>query len=217
LLIDEIQQSYAAWARPFTGTVEELMIGGGVTVVTYRPSQVAPEILQAVQVWALTRTSYEEELTLFDVLIEDDPCWASNRPRAWPRAPEPATDRAGRRRAQRYCRSRRVPHIRHLHKYIAVPLPQEKWFVFRDSPGKRHGTAANLSEFHTAIDRVPITSLAYHLERGDFIHWLTEALHDTELSRQIMKIANRHLSGDDMRVELREMVGARYEDLKVML
>ncbi|MEN9936742.1 MAG: hypothetical protein RLZZ387_3321 [Chloroflexota bacterium] len=225
LLIDEIQQSYAAWARPFTGTVEELMIGGGVTVVTYRPSQVARAILQAVQVWALTRTSYEEDLALFDVLLEADPCWASNRAQmptlgrghARLSLPQNALGagvlndivfRAG---------TRRVPHIRHLHKYLAVQLPREKWFVFRDSSGKRHGTAANLSEFRTAIDQVPIASITYHLERGDFVHWLTEALHDTELSRQIMKIANRRLSDDDMCAELRGMVAARYEDLKAML
>ncbi|MEI7772530.1 MAG: HAD hydrolase family protein, partial [Chloroflexales bacterium] len=79
LLIDEIQQSYPGWAEPFTGTVEDLMRGGGVTVVSYRPSQVAPAILDAVQVWALTRTKTPEDIALFDALLSASPAWAEIR------------------------------------------------------------------------------------------------------------------------------------------
>jgi len=219
LLIDEIQQSYAEWTAPFTGTVQDLMRGGGVTVVSYRPSLVDPRILNAVQVWALTRTTSPEDLACFDTLLSANHCWAEVRaqlphlarghalilPTA---APETCTIsdivfRAG---------TRRVPHIRHLHKYVTVPLPNSKWFVFRNPLGTVCGTAANLSEFRTAIERVPLPSLVYHLERGDFARWLADSLHDSELSRQITKIAHRRLSGAALRSELRETVSARYDD-----
>nr|WP_255604359.1 DUF5752 family protein [Oscillochloris sp. ZM17-4] len=225
LLIDEIQQSYAGWADPFTGTVLDLMAGGGVAVVSYRPSQVASEITQAVQVWALTRTKDSDDLALFDTLLADNPCWAESRAQlptlarghARLRMPGADPDSCGLNDIAFRAGTRRVPHIRHIHKYVAVPLPGEKWFVFRDPSGATRGTAANLSEFRTAIDRVPLSSLAYHLERGDFAHWLTDTLHDTELSRQIAKIAHRRPTGEALRAELRDTVAARYDDLAAML
>ncbi|MEI8308253.1 MAG: HAD hydrolase family protein [Chloroflexales bacterium] len=225
LLIDEIQQSYADWASPFTGTVEDLMRGGGVTVVSYHPSQVAPAILQAVRVWALTRTTTPEDLASFDTLLSANPDWAEVRAhlptlvRGHARLITPGieSDTCTRNDIVFRAGTRRVPHIRHLHKYVSVPLPSDKWFVFRNMSGTVCGTAANLSEFRTAIDRVPLASLTYHLIRGDFTRWLADTLHDTELSRQITKIAHHHPDGDALRAELRKIVAARYEDLAAML
>lgn len=225
LLIDEVQQSYADWCAPFTGTVLDLMRGGGVTLVSYRPSQVAPEITRAVQIWAIARTRAAADLELFDELLSANRCWPEIRaqlptlargsahlilPRddSTPCASSCIAFRAG---------TRRVPHIRHLHKYMAVPLPREKWFVFRDPSGAVRGTAANLSEFRTAIGRVPLLSLNYHLERGDFALWLSHTLHDAELSRQFAKIAHRRPAGEALRAEMHDIVTARYDDLSAML
>ncbi|MEI7644148.1 MAG: HAD hydrolase family protein [Chloroflexales bacterium] len=225
ILIDEVQQSYADWTAPFTGTVLDLMSGGGVAVVSYRPGQVAPAIIEAVQVWALTRTKNSEDLTRFDALLSANPCWAEIRSHLPTLArgharlitPLDKSDSCQINDIVFRTGTRRVPHIRHLHKYVAVPLPSDKWFVFRDPSGATCGTAANLSEFRTAISRVSLSSLAYHLDRGDFALWLTDILHDTELSRQIMKIAHRRPTGDALRAELHETVAARYDDLSAML
>jgi hydroxymethylpyrimidine pyrophosphatase-like HAD family hydrolase len=224
LVIDEIQQSYAEWSAPFTGTVLDLMRGGGVTVVSYRPSQVASEITRAVQVWAITRTRSAEDLELFDELLLASLCWPEIRAQLPTLARGSAhlipRDESGSFVSNSIAfraGTRRVPHIRHLHKYITMPLPREKWFVFRDPSGAVRGTAANLSEFRTAIDRVPLPSLSYHLERGDFALWLSHTLHDAELSRQIAKIAHRRPTGETLRAEMHDTVTARYDDLSTMI
>jgi hydroxymethylpyrimidine pyrophosphatase-like HAD family hydrolase len=226
LLIDEAQQICAPGEEQVAAIVGEHMRLGGVALVSYRASQIAPAILGAVRVWALTHTSSAEELAALDEIFADRPCWPRVRaaveqlPRGQAHLLLP--DQGGAHAPAETelvfrTRSRRVPHIRHLHKYVRVPLTRDKWFVFRTPDGAYQMAAANLSEFAQAIERAPSASLAYHLERGDFARWLAEVLHDVELSRQVRKLARRRLAADDVRRELRIVVSRRYEELLTLL
>ncbi|PDV98824.1 DUF5752 family protein [Candidatus Chloroploca asiatica] len=227
ILLDEIQQSYPAWKSPYTGTVQALMAGGGVAMVSYRPSLIARPLLEAVQVWAITNTTTPEDLALFDELLGNTPNWAHTRMQipALPRGhayladlgPTPMHGAASEHNIIFRTGLRRMPHIRHLHKYVTVPLPRNKWFVFRDETGTMHGTAANLAEFRLLIGRVPIATLEYHLYRNDFAYWLTDSLHDAELSRQMRKIVHRKVKGPGLRDELEAIIAARYDELATML
>jgi len=73
---------------------------------------------------------------------------------------------------------RRIPHIRHLYKYLDSPLPAHKRFFFHDGRGYLGLEAASLFEFLQILPRVPLTSLAYHLARCDFATWVAGALGD---------------------------------------
>jgi hypothetical protein len=78
------------------------------------------------------------------------------------------------------------PHVRHQHKYTAVPLPPERRFYFH-TLGEA-GTAATLEEFSSHLRHCDPSILAYHLSRGDFSRWVTGTLADRNLGRQVAAI-----------------------------
>ncbi|HRW11369.1 MAG TPA: DUF5752 family protein, partial [Caldilineaceae bacterium] len=208
LLIDEIHSFCPPEYSELTERCLDLMEEGGVGVVSYRPSLVNPAILTKLNQWLLTRTRLSDEicelerylpkskdksaiLPLLPTLPQGQACLLSS-------AHDPTM--------QNDCRivfqagARRIPHIRHLHKYLKAPLPREKQFYFCNTAGHFLGrTAASLFEFSEAIKKVPIQSLEYHLAREDFEHWLRKVLYEEELSRRLRKIARRGLHGEELR------------------
>lgn len=112
---------------------------------------------------------------------------------------------------------RKVPHIRHLHKYLRAPLPSEKQFYFKQTEEKNIPSASSLYDFMRIIPRVPAKILAFHLERGDFERWVFSTLHDEELSRRIRKIANRPIDQNKINQALTDAVTSRYEELEFLV
>lgn len=109
---------------------------------------------------------------------------------------------------------RTVPHIRHLHKYLRATLPQSQRFYFCDAAGRGLGTAvASLWEFRAILGTLPINSLRYHLQRGDFERWIRDVLRDNELARRLNRLAHRDLSDTELRRALVAVVGDRYNEL----
>jgi len=45
-------------------------------------------------------------------------------------------------------------------------------FIFNTPTGKRVGEARDLEEFKRLVKKVPLKSLEFHFERGDFVKWL---------------------------------------------
>ena len=78
------------------------------------------------------------------------------------------------------------PHVRHQHKYMAAPLPPERRFYFHTLGDA--GTAATLEEFSRHLRHCDPAILAYHVSRGDFSRWVTGALADHALGRQVAAI-----------------------------
>ncbi|MCB0669350.1 MAG: HAD hydrolase family protein [Saprospiraceae bacterium] len=112
---------------------------------------------------------------------------------------------------------RKVPHIRHLNKYLRAPLPADKQFYFKELDKTRIPSASSLYDFMRILPRVPSEILAYHLHRGDFEAWTSSTLHDEELSRRIHKIGNRQLEGKELGQALTDAVTSRYEELEILV
>ncbi|MDX1547279.1 MAG: hypothetical protein R3247_09845, partial [Rhodothermales bacterium] len=193
---------------------------GGVGVVSYRPSQVAPAVLEAADGWLLTRLLHPEEIAVVDGLLARrafaplDAARLSVQP-----VGEATLFWEGEDAAQvvDFQVARRVvPHVRHLHKYLQAPLPPEKRFYFR---GNQHGrrSAASLWEFREALAEVPARTLQYHLERRDFERWLKETLHDDELARRIRKIRRRAPEQEVLPGILTAAVAGRYDELESLI
>lgn len=108
---------------------------------------------------------------------------------------------------------RRVPQIRHLYKYVDVPLPPGKRFWFRDAQAGTGKEAASLYEFLHLIPSVSLASLEYHDGREDFSEWVETALGDVDLAARLRKLSHRELHGETLREALRQTVAARYEEL----
>jgi hypothetical protein len=111
---------------------------------------------------------------------------------------------------------RRVPHIRHLYKYLDTPLPAGKRFWFRDEHGGIGQEAASLYELLQLIPNLPIGSLEYHDRRQDFVRWAEGTLGDGTLAARLRKVANRQYQGEELRQALLRVVASHYEELNAL-
>ena len=78
------------------------------------------------------------------------------------------------------------PHVRHQHKYTAIPLPPHRRFYFHTTG--EPAAAATLEEFSRQIRHCDSAVLAYHLARGDFSRWITGVLADRSLGTHLAAI-----------------------------
>lgn len=226
ILIDEAQSFCPPEGGEATRLTLELMRRGGVGLVSYRPSQVAPAILAATDHWLVTRVDWPEERALLDALLRDGPGWAGADSRLATLARGQAYLYQGHDHAAHeppqlvvfQTGPRTVPHIRHLHKYLRAPQPLEKRFYFHAGPGRPLGqAAANLWEFQVALRTLPLGSLEYHLGRGDFARWVADVLRDHELARRVERVARRGLAGEPARQALVTIVRERYDELDSLI
>lgn len=222
-LVDEIQSFCPPGESELKDLFLEALQWGGFIFISYRPSQVAPELLAALDHCLLTRTNLPEEieslqahlcshgdcaraLSQLPMLPRGQALLCLSPAKRWPSSPKGFV--------RFNMGPRMLAHIRHLHKYLRAPLPESKRFYFRDKGGRYVGyTVANLWEFREALRQVPLELLHYHMEKGDFERWLEQVLHDEELARRVHKIAHRQLEGEALRQALLEVVIDRYEEL----
>lgn len=109
---------------------------------------------------------------------------------------------------------RRVPHVRHLYKYLDIPLPPGKRFVFRTEQGLLGVEAASLYELSRLIPTLPLNSLQYHDRREDFVKWADGTLGDGGLASRLRKVANRRYQGEELREALNQVVSTHYEEIR---
>lgn len=102
-------------------------------------------------------------------------------------------------------------------KWIMRRLPFEKGFTFFHGFARPTNiTASSLPEFLEGLKRVPIQSVEYHVERGDFERWISQVLGDRKLAKKIASIGQEDLSGERRRKKLIAVTGARIKQLDTM-
>ena len=109
---------------------------------------------------------------------------------------------------------RRVPHVRHLYKYLDIPLPPGKRFAFRTEKSYIGIEAASLYELCRLIPTLPLESLEYHDRRNDFVKWAESTLGDAALTSRLRKVANRRYQGEELRAALDQTVSTHYEEIR---
>jgi len=81
-------------------------------------------------------------------------------------------------------------------------LPEERAFHFW-TPGRYLGVQArSLREFMDILHYVEVTSLEYHLERGDFASWLESEMHRPNLAAQVRALVALEVQGETLREKL---------------
>ncbi len=94
-------------------------------------------------------------------------------------------------------------------------LSRENAFYFFTSVGNYIGQRAmSLEDFVHKIRDVEISSLEFHLYRGDFEKWTAEVLEDSELTRRISDLKHLEPVGNALRDQLYFTVSKRLEELK---
>lgn len=80
-------------------------------------------------------------------------------------------------------------------------------FIFSTGPGKFLDIKAwGLRGFFEAIKKIPVDSLEYHMQRGDFERWIRNSLGDSELADQIKGLK---VHSGDLRFELLNLINER--------
>lgn len=134
-LIDEIHSFCPREGGPLTALILSSMKEGGFALVSFRPSLVAPALLEAIDHWLLTRLYLPEEIEVVEHLtgVSGPHVKLTELPvgQAYLHlgvTTEEETPDAG---VVAFKRGRRVvPHVRQLHKYLRAPLPESKQFYF---------------------------------------------------------------------------------------
>jgi hypothetical protein len=111
---------------------------------------------------------------------------------------------------------RRTPHVRHRTKYLDVPVPEEKAFVFAGPEGTRR-RARTLKELATILTSAPASLLDGHLGRSDFSRWISDVFGDRVLASQIARAEERYRLGEmpDANDALATLINERYEAARV--
>lgn len=94
---------------------------------------------------------------------------------------------------------------------ICTSISSEMSFNFYVSVDKPLGfSASSLIEFDRQIKQVTTDSIEFHLYRGDFESWLSDALKDPELAKTVGKLKTEELKGEPLRKALLKAIDAKY-------
>jgi hypothetical protein len=105
----------------------------------------------------------------------------------------------------------RRERIRHLRKYAAGELGEDRSFYFIGPHGRLKLRAQNLQMFMQIADGVDDDTWLHHLHAGDYSTWVREAIKDPTLARQIAAVEeDPGLGAEPSRNLIRELVEARY-------
>lgn len=209
IVIEEAQQ-FLLPDGDVTAAVIPWLKDGGWAFVSYRPDRVDAMVLQSLQQLLLTRLTEPEALRALQTHCKD--CSVDDAKSAV--LPPGNAMLCGGTVVQLRPAMRRVPHVRHLYKYLDSPLPPGKRFWFRDERGGIGAEAASLFELLQLIPTLPIQSLEYHDRRQDFSRWSEQTLGDVALAARLRKLSNRQLSGHELREALRNTLAAHYAEIE---
>ncbi|WP_456379362.1 DUF5752 family protein [Thiolapillus sp.] len=206
ILLEEAQYFLSPASEHYQSIMEVLapmLTGGGLACVSYSPARLGDPLLSVLDNCILTCLSDADSIRVLHQrfrLPADVPA-GIQRQHVW------VSDIG---MVRLLPNVRRVPHIRHLYKYLDNPLPRQKCFYFRDGNSYLGLEAASLFEFLQILPDLPVESLVYHQRRNDFAAWVEGALGDAELAAQLRKLAHRQLTGETLRKTLLHCVAAHY-------
>jgi hydroxymethylpyrimidine pyrophosphatase-like HAD family hydrolase len=191
---------------------------GAYTLVTYRLSDLHPELRKAAESTIVKRTTDSSEVrTLLQMAgganleSEWSSIFAGLAVSEGVLLAGPAETGGELRRFQ--VSSRLTMHVRHREKYVDLCLVQEQAFVFTDE-GKPIGVSArSLREFVVCLRTLPLPVLDGHARRGDFSQWIGEVFHDHVLASDVRKVEHRYRLGHtrDLYKAVAESVQKRYD------
>ena len=209
ILLEEAQYFLSPASDHYQSIMEALapmLTRGGWAFVSYSPARLGEPILSALNHCLLTRLSDTDSIRVLHHQFQLPADIPADVPRqhVWV---------CGHGLVRLLPNTRRVPHIRHLYKYLDNPLPKHKRFYFRDEHGYLGLEAASLFEYLQLLSDLPVESLTYHDARGDFSAWAEGALGDAELAAHMRKLAHRQLKGETLRMMLLQCVNDRYAAL----
>ncbi|MFO0700746.1 MAG: HAD-IIB family hydrolase [Nitrospira sp.] len=209
IVLDEAQE-FLFEGSEVSSLLHPVLNAGGWAFVSYRPDRLSGSVLASLHHLLLTRIT---DNVIADCLRTH--CTTCNlKGASLDQTPMGSAVLCGGEVVRMRPAIRRVPHIRHLYKYLDIPLPPGKRFVFRTEKGLVGIEAASLYELCRLIPTLPLESLEYHDRRDDFVKWAESTLGDTGLASRLRKVANRRYQGEELREALEQTVSTHYEEIR---
>jgi hydroxymethylpyrimidine pyrophosphatase-like HAD family hydrolase len=196
----------------------------GYTLVSYRASRLDKDVLSSSQAIVVTRESDPNEVRSLFALCSS--CQGRKSEAEWQQLIDrlaigeavvlPVTEEAQGEIRRIHLTPRLTPHVRHLAKYIDIPVPESRAFVFWRDGAMTRDRARTLREFVGVLERSPVSGLDGQLRRGDFSRWIGDIFGDYPLSKTVRQIEQDYLSGaiGDLPGALAQIVRSRYEFLE---
>lgn len=191
----------------------------GYTVVSYWASRLPEELLAATEVMVVTRESNPAEVEALRRRCAtctqiDAAQWSIlGHLRSGQAVALPITAEAGGSLRLFTMAPRLTPHVRHREKYVDVPVPHHRAFVF--STGGPHAArhARTLRQFVSMLEELPPATVDGYLRRSDFSRWIGDVFGDYPLSTTIAAIEERHRAAadPDSAHAVAEAVRSRYD------
>jgi len=188
---------------------------GAYTIVTYRPSDLHPEVREMIDVVVAKRlTDIHEAETLLSMAKSKD-----LYPGATSILGELSTDEAvavAKEAEGQLRRFKLLPrlttHVRHRAKYFDFDVVPGQEFVFTDNGNPIGSPARSLKQFAALLQGCPAGPAGDHARRGDFSRWIANVFHDNRLASDVRKIEQRYRLGhlDDVRQLMATLIQERY-------
>ena len=93
-----------------------------------------------------------------------------------------------------------------------VPSP-EAFLFFTDVGQYLSELAPSLREFYEKLKKIPLKSIEFHFERGDFERWIRKTLGDEYLADRISKIG-KSTKQEELRTTIQRIVERRLSQLE---
>ncbi|MGH7389350.1 MAG: HAD hydrolase family protein [Candidatus Rokuibacteriota bacterium] len=186
---------------------------GGYLLVTYRISDLSPDVLKASEAVIVTRIDDRRQALALLTLAP-----GVGAPSEWLTfladlaideavlLPSPFEPDDSLRRFR--VAPRLTAHVRHRQKYADVPVWPEQEFVFTRAGRPTGGRARTVRDLLSALPALPDDVVRGHLGRGDFRRWIEDVFGDRELGGAILRLEREDASS--VRDALRRVIADRY-------
>jgi len=191
---------------------------GAYTLVTYRPSDLHPDLRKGIEAVIVKRLTHAQEVQALLTMVGN-----KGVEQEWTRtlgaladdeaALLPGIDEAEGKLRRFKLAPRLTPHVRHKTKYLDLQLVGGQEFVFTDNGNPVGPPARSLKQFVLSLPNIPTTSLEGHTRRGDFSRWIDRVFHDHRLASDVRKVEQRYRLGhlDDVRQSMTRLIEDRYK------
>jgi len=190
---------------------------GAYTIVTYRPSDLHPDLRRGLHVIIAKRLTQEKEVQTLLTIAGN-----KNLEGEWTKilgalGPEdaallPAPEQAAGTLQRFKLLPRMTSHVRHRSKYFDMEVASGHEFLFTENGAIIGPPARSLKQFVTLLASKSHLCLDEHARRGDFSRWIAGTFRDHHLASDVRKIEQRCRLGHlhDVRESLSQAIQERY-------
>jgi hydroxymethylpyrimidine pyrophosphatase-like HAD family hydrolase len=215
-----VDEAHYILDEPHVRRLSELDLSG-YALVTYRASKLRSDLLATCQAIIVTRESDPQEVHALRALCQSSGSPASES--EWQQLFDnlvvgeavilPITEEAEGRVRRIRLTPRLTPHVRHLAKYIDLPVSEGRAFIFWGNDGPTGQRAQTLREFVSVVEQLPAAALDGHLRRRDFSRWIAEVFGDYPLAKTLRQIEDHYVDDQmsDVESSVVQAIRQRYD------